>query len=233
MPQASERQVVMSKSVERANRVSVQATEQGYVARFYRTHKLVAEIQSQDTAFEPAEDANKTVQREAFRVYAIEHSAEYGISFDNGKAEQAWDRKYQAYATDEQVSEDAITLLTPMIDRLVEKCKYQVSLAEIKMLVIVAEDTNFSYIENGRYASNGNWAWADITMLVVLNEGIEFEYHMALKSGQICKPKLTIAEFEDMLKTEADLAGVELVDLKALEKELKKFKTKAKNADAA
>lgn len=220
----------MSKSVERANRVSVQATEQGYVARFYRTHKLVAEIQSQDTAFEPAEDANKTVQREAFRVYAIEHSAEYGVSFDNGKAEQAWDRKYQAYATDEQVYEDAITLLTPMINRLVEKCKYQVSLAEIQMLSVDAEDTNFSYIENGRYASNDNWAWADITMQVVLDEGIELEYHMALKSGQICKPKLTIAEFEDMLKTESELAGVELVDLKVqakAEKESKKAKKSA------
>lgn len=220
----------MSKSVERANRVSVQATEQGYVARFYRTHKLVAEIQSQDTAFEPAEDANKTVQREAFRAYTIEHSAEYGVSFDNGKAEQAWDRKYQAYATDEQVSEDAITLLTPMISRLVEKCKYQVSLAEIQILSVDAEDTNFSYIEDGRYASNGNWAWADITMQVVLDEGIELEYHMALKSGQICKPKLTIAEFEDMLKTESELAGVELVDLKAqakAEKESKKAKKSA------
>lgn len=220
----------MSKSVERANRVSVQATEQGYVARFYRTHKLVAEIQSQDTAFEPAEDANKTVQREAFRAYAIEHSAEYGVSFDNGKAEQAWDRKYQAYATDEQVSEDAITLLTPMVERLVEKCKYQVSLAEIQMLSVDAEDTNFSYIEDGRYASNGNWAWADITMQVVLDEGIELEYHMALKSGQICKPKLTIAEFEDMLKTESELAGVELVDLKAQAKAEKESKKDKKSA---
>lgn len=220
----------MSKSVERANRVSVQATEQGYVARFYRTHKLVAEIQSQDTAFEPAEDTNKTVQREAFRAYVIEHSAEYGVSFDNGKAEQAWDRKYQAYTTDEQVSEDAITLLTPMIDRLVEKCKYQVSLAEIQMLSVDAEDTNFSYIEDGRYASNGNWAWADITMQVVLDEGIELEYHMALKSGQICKPKLTIAEFEDMLKTESELAGIELVDLKAQAKAEKESKKDKKSA---
>lgn len=217
----------MSKSVERANRVSVQATEQGYVARFYRTHKLVAEIQSQDTAFEPAEDANKTVQREVFRAYAIEHSTEYGVSFDAGKAQQAWDRKYQSYATNKQVAEDAITLLTPMVERLVEKCKYRISLAEIQMLSVDAVDTNLSYIEDGRYASNGNWAWADIAMQIVLEEGVEIEYHMALKSGQICKPKLTIAEFEQVLAQEAELADVELVDLKAQAKAEKEFKKKA------
>ena len=104
------------------------------------------------------------------------------------------------------------------------------------MLSVDAEDTNLSYIENGRYTSNDNWAWADIMMQIVLTEGIEIEYHMALKSGQICKPKLTIAEFEDMLKIEAELADVELVDIKAqakAEKDAKKKASKAKNTDAA
>lgn len=214
----------------RANRIAIATTDNGYKATFYRTHKVVAEILSQDTAWTPADDANKTQAREDFRAYCTKNAGIWDIEWDDGKAEQAWDRRYQAYATDEQVSEDAITLLTPMIDRLVEKCKYQVSLAGIQMLSVDAEDTNFSYIEDGRYASNGNWAWADITMQVVLDEGIGFEYHMALKSGQICKPKLTIAEFEDILKTESELAGVELVDLKAqakAEKESKKAKKSA------
>lgn len=220
----------------RANRIAIATTDNGYKATFYRTHKVVAEILSQDTEWTPADDANKTQAREDFRSYCTKNAGLWDVEWDDGKAQQAWDRKYQSYATNEQVGEDAVTLLTPMIDRLTDKCKYQVSLAEIQMLSVDAEDTNFSYIEDGRYASNGNWAWADITMQIVLTEGIEIEYHMALKSGQICKPKLTIAEFEQMVAQEADLAGVELVDLKAqakAEKDAKKKASKAKNADAA
>jgi hypothetical protein len=213
--------------MERANRISVQATDNGYKATFYRTHKVVAEILSQDTEWVPAEDANKTQAREAYRTYCTEHASLWDVEWDAGKAQQAWDRKYQSYATDEQISEDAITLLTPMVDRLVDKCKYRISLAEIQMLSVDAVDTNLSYIEDGRYASNGNWAWADIAMQIVLEEGVEIEYHMALKSGQICKPKLTIAEFEQILAQEAELADVELVDLKAQAKAEKESKKKA------
>lgn len=220
----------------RANRIAIATTDNGYKATFYRTHKVVAEILSQDTEWTPAEDSNKTQAREDFRAYCTKNAGMWDVEWDDGKAQQAWDRKYQSYATDEQVGEDAVTLLTPTMNRLIDKCKYQVSLAEIQMLSVDAEDTNLSYIENGRYTSNDNWAWADITMQIVLTEGIEIEYHMALKSGQICKPKLTIAEFEDMLKIEAELAGVELVDIKAqakAEKDAKKKASKAKNTDAA
>lgn len=215
----------------RANRVTIQAMDNGYKATFYRTHKVLVEIQSTDTEWTAQEDStNKTQQREDFRQWVISHADQWDIQWDNGKAEQAWDRKYQTYQTADQIEEDAITLLTPMMERLVDKCKYQISLDSISLLSVDAVDTNLSYIEDGKYASNNNWAWADITMQISIVEGLEIEYHMSLKSGQICKPKLTIAEFEEIIKTESELGNVELVDLKAQAKAEKESKKKGSNA---
>lgn len=222
--------------MERANRVAVQATEVGFVARFYRTHKYLGEIASQDTEWKPAEDSNKTQAREDFRTFAIAHADTIGVEFSDKQEKQAWDRKYQTYMEDEQVEEDAITLLGLTIDTIADKCKYDVQVDTLSLVSITAMESDLSYIEDGRYATSGAWAWAEIVMNIHLTNGLDLEYTMYLRSGQITKPKMTIAGFEEMVKTEADLSDVELVDLKAqakAEKEKSKKATKKTKKNVA
>ena len=222
--------------MERANRVAVQATEAGFVARFYRTHRYLGCIESANSEWKPNEDANKTQAREDFRTFAIDHAGEIGVEFSDKQEAQAWDRKYQTYENEEQISEDASTLLMPTILQLAEKCKYDVEVESVSLIDVEPMDTDLSYIEDGRYATSGAWAWATLPMTISLTNGLEVEYAMLLKSGQICKPKLTIAGFEEMVKTEADLSDVELVDLKAqakAEKEKSKKATKKTKKNVA
>lgn len=65
-------------TMERANRITINAKADGYEGRFYRTHKLLATVISTDTTWQADADANSTTNREMYRAYLIEHSAEYG-----------------------------------------------------------------------------------------------------------------------------------------------------------
>ena len=80
--------------MKRANRIAVQTIENGYRATFYRTHKTIGQIDSMDTAWQANADANSTTNRESFRSWVCEHSTEWDIEWDSGKAMQAWDREY-------------------------------------------------------------------------------------------------------------------------------------------
>lgn len=199
--------------MKRANRVSVQTIENGYRATFYRTHKTIGQIYSMDTAWQANADANSTTNRESFRAWVCEHSAEWDIEWDSGKATQAWDRKYNTYMTDEQVAEDTITLITPAIDRLAEKCRYDMTIDSMEVTGITAKDSSLSYVEDGRYTKSGAWCMADIEITIgchVAGQEMEMLYHMEMKSGQICKPKTTIAEWNEHMATEIEINGIEI-----------------------
>lgn len=199
--------------MKRANRVSVQTIENGYRATFYRTHKTIGQIDSMDTAWQANADANSTTNRESFRAWVCEHSAEWDIEWDSGKATQAWDRKYNTYMTDEQVSEDTITLITPALDRLAEKCRYDMTIDSMEVTGITAKDSSLSYVEDGRYTKSGAWCTADIEITIgchVAGQEMEMLYHMEMKSGQICKPKTTIAEWNEHMATEIEINGIEI-----------------------
>ena len=62
--------------MERANRIAVQNTPTGYKADFYRTHKKLATLISEETGWEADSSLNKSALRESFRQFAIEHAAE-------------------------------------------------------------------------------------------------------------------------------------------------------------
>jgi hypothetical protein len=194
--------------MERANKLTIEATEQGYVAHFYRTHKHIADI---EILTENAEHNNSL--RESARATAIEKCTENGIIWNPEKQNQAWERKYNTYMTDEEVAEDTLTLVTPAIERLVEKCKYDLELLNIEVSAVTPKASNLTYIENGRYTKSGAWCCADIEVLAkvrFLDEEFEVRYNAEMKSGQLCKPKTTILEWNLMVLNEMVLNGVEI-----------------------
>ena len=197
--------------MKRANRVSVQTIENGYRATFYCTHKTIGQIDSMDTAWQANADANSTTNRESFRAWVCEHSAEWDIEWDSGKATQAWNRKYSTYMTDEQVSEDTITLITPALDRLAEKCKYDMEIVGIEVTAVTPKESTLTYVEDGRYTKSGAWCVADIEVTItstIAGQQMDMLYRMEMKSGQICKPKTTIAEWNEMMGKEMELNGI-------------------------
>ena len=197
--------------MERANRITISTTDNGFEGRFYRTHKLLATVTSDNTDFKADESKNATTNREMYRNYLIEHSAEWQVEYNPNKQEQAWKRKYNRYDTDEQVAEDTITLLTDTIDRLAEKCKYDMVINGIEVTDIRAKESNLEYVEDGRYTKSGAWCVADIELeldVVVGEHSMRMLYRMEMKSGQICKPKTTIADWNELVGKEMELNGI-------------------------
>ena len=197
----------------RANRVTVQTTENGYEARFYRTHKVLTVIASNETEWRADESSNSTANRESFRQWVCDHAGQYGIEWNPAQQKQAWERKYNTYMTDEQVAEDALTLVTDAIHRLAEKCRYDMTIDSLEVTGITAKDSNLSYVEDGRYTKSGAWCVADIEITIgchVAGQEMEMLYHMEMKSGQICKPKTTIAEWNEHMATEIEINGIEI-----------------------
>lgn len=203
----------MTKTMTRANRIAVSTTENGYVAKYYRTHKHLTTIASADTTWVADEDANATTNRESFRQWVCDHAEEFGILWDANKAEQAWERKHNTYQTDEQVAEDAITLITPVIARLADKCRYDMTIDSIEVTAVTAKDSTLTYVENGRYIKSGAWCVADIEVTIMVDIAgtkAEILHDMEIKSGQICKPKTTIAQWNEMVAIQLDLQGIVL-----------------------
>lgn len=199
--------------MERANRITVSTTENGFEGRFYRTHKLLATVNSDSTEFKADESSNATTNREMYRNYLIEHSAEWQVEYNPSKQEQAWERKYNKYENDEQVAEDTITLLTDTIDRLAEKCKYDMEIEGMEVTAVIPKESTLTYVEDGRYVKSGAWCVADIEVTItcnILGQQMDMLYKMEIKSGQICKPKMTIADWNEMVGKEMELNGIEV-----------------------
>ena len=195
----------------RANRITVQTVENGYHATFYRTHGIIGQIDSVDTTWQVDADANSTTNRESFRAWVYDNAGLWDIEWNPATQQQAWDRKYSIYMTDEQVSEDTITLITPALDRLTDKCKYDMSIDSIDVSAIVAKNSTLSYVEDGRYTKSGAWCMADIEVTITCNiagQQMDMLYRMEMKSGQICKPKTTIAEWNELVGKEMELNGI-------------------------
>lgn len=200
----------------RANRITVQTTENGFEGRFYRTHKLLATINSEETNFKAGE-GNSTTNREMYRAYLMEHAEEFGVIWNPTQQKQAWERKYNTYLTDEQVAEDALTLVEDAISRLADKSRYDMEIVSMDVSAVTAKESPLSYVEDGRYTKSGAWCVADIEVTIMVNIGgneMEMLYNMEMKSGQICKPKTTIAEWNEMVARELDLQGIELAEVK-------------------
>lgn len=209
----------------RANKITVKATENGYVADFYRTHKHIASVNSHETGWVAPEGVTKTGERESFRAYAVENANLYGINWMPEDMRSDNNRRKAKYETDEDIFNDAVAMVTPLMIEMVDKCKYGVEwggidLDEIKPMTHTAKGTALDQlgITDGKYNKSGNWAWATINLNATLKYKGEELYKaitMELVSGQMKKPKITITSFNEDMKTqiiEAGLATVEELD---------------------
>lgn len=197
--------------MKRANRVTVQTIENGYKATFYRTHSIIATVESTDTEWQADADANSTTNRENFRQWVTDNANSFNVEWSPAKATQAWDRKYNTYMTDGQIAEDTITLITPALDRLAEKSKYDMEIAGLEVIAVYPVDTDLGYVEDGRYTKSGAWCMADIEVSVaveIAGQTMYMIYMASMKSGQICKPKTTIAEWNEVVGKELELNGI-------------------------
>ena len=224
---ATETQSTPTTTGKRANRIAIRTEDTATTAVFFLTHRLVATIHQADTAFQENPDANRTANREAFRLFCIENAPAFGVCWQPEDQRTAINKRTAVYGTEEALEADAIAFLTPRIALFVEETKsgFPLVLSEIQIDEISPRTTtakgvplSASNIYEGRYLS-GAWAWADITATVVLvasdtnvNE-IYVKLDLQLVSGQIKKPTAigdlgwNQTAFDAVVKAEMALIG--------------------------
>ena len=219
---------VVEMKLQRANRVTINAGEDGYRADFYRTHKKLTTILSQETGWEMNAEMNKSAQREDFRQYVISHAEVFGIEWKPQDLRTDANKRYAKYETDEMLIEDTISMLKADIESLVAKTPYEVSLQGIEVDEIVpvthsAKGTDLTKLGviDGKYEKSGNWAWAELAINVTMmaNEEIYYSTKCQLVSGQLKKPHITQTAFNDSIK--ASLIEIGQITEEAKEEENK------------
>ena len=230
----------MSNVLVRANKVTVNVVGDGYKADFYRTHKHICSVMSDETTFKPVEGMTKSGVRELFRAHVIEHAEDYGVEWNPADMRADNNIRKASYPTDQDLVEDAMAMVLPMMKQLAESCKYPVewrgiSYEDISSVDHTAKGTPLSTlgIIDGKYEKSGNWAWATIGFTVTLGykaEEIYMPVKMELVSGQLKKPKLGITAFNATVKQEildARLATEEELDPPKESKKKSKVESKA------
>lgn len=219
---------VVEMKLQRANRVTVNAGEDGYKADFYRTHKKLVTIGSVETGWEADDTMNKSAQREDFRQYVISHAEVFGIEWKPQDMRTDANKRYAKYETDDMLIEDAINMLRADIESLVAKTPYEVSLQGIEVDEITpvthsAKGTDLAKLGviDGKYEKSGNWAWAELAINVTMmaNEEIYYDTKCQLVSGQLKKPHITQTAFNDSVK--ASLIEIGQITEEAKEEENK------------
>jgi hypothetical protein len=207
----------------RANRVAVKANGEDFIADFYRTHKAVGSIHSEETDWVAPEDAtNKTAARESFRLWVIANCDNFGILWKPEDMRAPGNIRKPKYDSDQSLIDDAMSILIGEMKALVEKCKYPITWGGIAHEEITpmthtgtGRDLSTLGIEDGKYLKSGNWAWADLKFIMTFkfkNEECYMAIIMKLVSGQLKKTGMGIMEFNDKVKVEiidAELATEE------------------------
>lgn len=219
----------------RANRIAVQTTDTGYKADYYRTHKHLATLLSEDTTWVADETANKSAQREDFRKWAIEHADVVGIIWNPNDLRTEDNKRIAKYESDEALKEDAKAMMEADLTGLISKCPHGVTFLTLEADFITpmyqtakGYDLSKMGVADGKYSSTGNWAWADVEMTLTLTKDGEFIYYttkVQLVSGQLKKPHITQTSFNEDIK-------VSLKEIGLLEEETKEAKAeKSAKAD--
>lgn len=211
--------------MERANRIAVQTTEYGYKADFYRTHKKLATMLSEESGWEADQTLNKSALREDFRRFAIEHAGDIGILWNPQDLRSEENKRIPKYENDDLLKADAVAMLEQDIYQLVAKCPHGVSYISMEAETIVAvthsakgTDLTKLGVLDGKYERSGNWAWADVEILVTLTKCGEELYYttkVQLVSGQLKKPHITQTNFNDSIKESLKEAGIWQEEVKA------------------
>lgn len=223
--------------MERANRIAVQTTEAGYKADFYRTHKKLATMLSEESGWEADAQMNKSAQREDFRRFAISHAGDIGIRWEPQDLRSEENKRIPKYENDLQLKTDAVAMLERDIYQLIAKCPHGVSYVSMDAETIVAvthsakgTDLTKLGVLGGKYERSGNWAWADVEMLVTMTKDGEEVYYttkVQLVSGQLKKPHITQTSFNESIKESLKEAGLWVEESKTKEEAKVEGPTKA------
>lgn len=214
--------------MERANKIAIKIMDDGYVVDFYRTHKHLLSINSNDTAWIADEADTKTAQRESFRKFMIENASQYNILWNPIDQRTDSNRRFVKYQSDDELAADAVIMLTEDVKDFMAKlptiCSEQIKRYEIVVDEIVPMTHTQKGMElsalgiiDGRYA-NDNWAWADVNMTVLITTTNDSEVYISLMcklvSGQLKKPigiyeaGYTQTGWNVAIKTELTAAGI-------------------------
>ena len=209
----------------RANRIAVQVTPTGFKADFYRTHKKLATLLSDESGWEADQTMNKSALREDFRRFAIEHASDIGILWNPQDLRSEENKRIPKYENDEMLKVDAVAMLGQDIYQLVAKCPYGVSYISMEAEWITpvthsAKGTDLTKLGvlEGKYERSGNWAWADVEMSVTLTKDGQEVYYFTkvqLVSGQLKKPHITQTSFNESIKESLKEAGIWQEEAKA------------------
>jgi hypothetical protein len=222
----------------RANRVAVSVVEGIYKADFYRTHKKLTTILSTETGWEADNEMNKSAQREDFRKYVVDHADSFGIEWNPADMRTDNNKRVAKYENDFVLATDTIEMLKADILTLIEKTPYDIQYKDmdvdaIKPVLTTAKGTDLSKLGviDGKYEKSGNWAWADIDIVVILTMADTEIYYTTtsnLVSGQLKKPHITQTSFNEDIKTSLMDAGIVIEESKEepkAEPEVKDAKT--------
>lgn len=211
--------VNMSTELMRANRVAVKVDGDNFVADFYRTHKPIGSIHSENTDWEaPADATNKTALRESFRQWVVANCKEWNIEWKPEDMRDPSNIRKAKYETDQDLIDDATAMLIPEMRTLTDKCKYDIAWGGIQYDDITpayttgsGKDLSTMGVQDGKYAKSGNWAWADILFMMSFKYKKEECYlplTMHLVSGQLKKVGIGITEFNNRVRDEILNAGL-------------------------
>ena len=206
-----EAQATQANSTGRANRITIVVEDGNYIGRYYRTHKLLATINSNDTTWKPNTEAKITTNKDEFFKWLVANAHKYNLYYDATQATQAWDRQHKVYMTDADVQDDVSSLMAITMVQLANKCKFDIKITSITVESVTPAHCDLSYVEFGRYIKSGAWcnAHVDISIGIEYNgQALAIPYTMQIKSGQICKPKLTITEFNGLVAEEFELNNI-------------------------
>lgn len=207
----------------RANKVTVKVDGDGFIATFYRTHTTVTTINSTDTDWvtDDGKD-NKTLARESFRQWVIAHAEDFGVEWKPQDMRDPSNVRKAKYETDQDLIDDATAMLIPEMQKLTEKCKYDIAWGGIQYDDITpvyttgsGKDLSTMGIQNGKYAKSGNWAWADVEFAMSFKYKKEECYlplTMHLVSGQLKKVGIGITDFNNRVRDEILNAGLATAD---------------------
>ena len=229
----------------RANKLTVKVSGGILQGDFFRTHKHLLTVSAQETGWTTPANANKTTERESFRLWLMEHADTYGILYDPTDRRTEINIRKATYKTEADVAEDAVAMVTPDIDTFVAKMPmadrisgHHITVAYLAPKTHTSKGTDLSTmgIEDGKYASNGNLAWFDTEGVVTMDTAKGEIYQiirMELVSGQLKKFRMTQTQWNTEVLASMLEAGVVTEEELAPKKEKKEEKAKAEKSAKA
>ena len=227
----------------RSNKLTVKVSDGILQGDFFRTHKHLLTVSAHETGWTAPANANKTTERESFRLWLMEHAATYGIMYDPTDRRNEANIRKATYKTEADVAEDAVAMVAPDIDTFVSKMPmadrisgHRITVESLTPKTHTSKGTDLSTmgIEDGKYASNGNLAWFDIEGVVTMDTAkgeIYQTIRMELVSGQLKKFRMTQTQWNTEVLASMLEAGVVTEEELAPKKEKKAKAEKSAKAE--